>query len=65
MLWRKPRQCVQCGFYSKRGDKIRNHFVCYSCEMQLVEEMATEHEDREYAEIARISNQRFDDGYRS
>lgn len=65
MLWRKPKQCVVCRFYSRRGERIHGRFMCESCENEMVDCMVKEQEDREYAEIARISNQRFNDEYRA
>ncbi len=64
MIWKKAKKCVVCGFNSKNGEKIHGRFMCYLCEMQMVESLATEQEEREYAEIQRVSSQRFSDDNR-
>lgn len=60
MIWNKARKCVVCGLFSKRGEVIHRQFMCEPCEANMAENLAQEHEDREWAEIQRISTQRFD-----
>ncbi len=66
MIWKKKHQCVVCGLYSRKGEKIHGSFWCLPCEKQMIEDQCKEHEEREYAEWDRISNQYrgFDNEYR-
>lgn len=64
MLWSKKNQCVVCGHCSRRGEKIHGRFVCEPCELQMIEDLSREYEDREWNEIQRISNQDYGEGYR-
>lgn len=63
MFWSKRKQCVVCGFYSYKGQKINKKFLCNSCEKDMIEDLAKEHEDQVWAELNRISNQKYDNRY--
>lgn len=64
MLWSKKKQCVVCGHCSYKGEMIHKKFMCESCEMQMIEDLSREHDDMEWNEIQRISNQDYGEGYR-
>ena len=57
MLWKKWKQCIVCGFYSRQGEMIHKSFWCTPCEKQMVEDQCREYDERERGEIERISNQ--------
>ena len=52
----KKRQCVVCGYCSRKGVKINNHFICRSCEKEMIGDQEKEQEEREWAEVNRLES---------
>ena len=64
MIWKKAQTCVVCKGKTRQGEKIYGQFMCTLCEKEMVDELATEQEKSEFAELDRVSNGRNVDGYR-
>jgi predicted Zn-ribbon and HTH transcriptional regulator len=55
MIWKQPHQCVSCGFKSYKGERIHGQYVCEDCEREMIETLAKDMEDTEWAEVNRIT----------